>query len=234
MSDDNEESLHGFFDKLRPFVLDAVQKSYPASAVSLTALRNVKPELAKKVFVEAIISPAKQAIQEYLSPATLGLFEEIESRFLQDGITILVAEVELIVSSRMIAEMFERLTPEHEHMFQEPVRYLRGPLTAAGARLAHWIAKDIHHTLIRLAALRERRVQLLLTSALVGEDAVKTAAEHFAVYRRDSLMRSVWGWLSCQNLGETKLIEFADYIAKGSDEHIEKMNQQLERMCLSG
>jgi hypothetical protein len=234
MADNSQEPSRGFFEKLRPFVRDAVEKSYPASAITLIALRNSKPDLAKRIFVEAVIAPAKAAIAGYITPSTLKLFEELESRFRQDDITRLFYEVEIIVASRMIAEMFVRLTPMHEAMFQQPVRGLQGMLTPIGADLAWHLSMIVRPAIAELVALRERRVQLLLVAEVAGADAVTATMEEFAGYKRDSFMESVWQWLGLQNLDDGTRKRFADFIAAGSDERIAAVQQKLEGCAFLG
>ena len=229
------EALRGLLSTMRGFVQEAVDKIFPASAITFETLRKENPELAKVIFNEAVIHPAKDALRDYPSVEAFRLLDDMEERIRQESITNLYYEIEVIVASRLLWGIFEREKPGLEKFGMGSARDDSGTLTGSGWYLADIIAQNVAEALARLAGVREHRVQLMLTAALVGRPAVEEASNRFAQYRRGSLLAAVAGWLNTSKLPQRKrdvLIE--QLAARAPDEYIEKLEGKLAGTAFLG
>ena len=226
---EKDDPLRGFFERMRPFVRSAVEGTHPGSAISLHALRKTKPELAKRIFIEAVLEPIKALFGKDIPSEVLERLEEIESKFRQESIVDLLYEAELLVAARLTSKWFLAHSGEYERLTLEPVNDKQGYLTPGGAQLLGWITNDVTRTVAKLAALRERRVQLLLATAMAGTEAMEEAVERVTSDKHGAVMQAVWGMLLCQNFkSDESRRRLADQIAGRSDERIEALRERLE------
>jgi len=221
------EGLRDLLEEMRVFVQKAVDEHFPASAVTLEALRKYHPELAKAVFAEAVIGPAKRAIGEHITEEALARLEELEDRLWQEPITNLYRDVETIVSSRLLHGIFESCLTDIAKMRMGEAD-ASGKLTDRGVWLAEALAKDVAEMLGRLATVRERRVQILLAGALLGKDVVQEAVKTYSGYHRGALLASVHSWLGLQKISENRRTSLMERLEGKPDEIIELFLDKLE------
>jgi hypothetical protein len=230
-----EDIPEGFFERLDHFARQVVQQTWPASVVSLTALRSVYPDLARRIFVEAAVAPIRIFFGTDMTPEIEERLAEIESRFRQEEVSTLLYELELILASRFIERQVARELPTAQQVMGEREKHPVLMRTYAGNFVLDVVVKAlVNDYLIKLASFRERRVQILLAMALAGEEALTNALACHASYRKGVVLEAVFSWLHLQGLDDDTCRRITDQVAHGSDVHIEKTLHALEGCAFLG
>lgn len=184
----------GIMRHIQEFCEQAVESTFPASAVALDALRGTNPELAKQIFEEAVIEPARSLLQMYKEKDAEQLLAEILSMFRQSDMTLLYQKVDTIVASRLLWCIYKAGEDGVEQLFDEPA-VKDGQITGGGIDLLRFAASDVNHAVARMAAQRERRAIIGMATAIAGGEAVKTATAKFGQYEREMMVQVIWDWL---------------------------------------
>jgi hypothetical protein len=222
---EQSEALRGWLSKMRDFAQDTIDQSYPASSITFEALRATNPELAKAIFREAVIEPAKRVLRNYPTDEAFALLDGLEDQFLQVPAVELYFDAEVIVATRLMWGIFERTAPEAEKFVAYgPMRDQHGVLTDPAWFLAKDIARDIATSLAGMAGTREQRVQILLAAVVAGKAAVDEATATHTGYRRGGLLRAVSNWLGINKISRAKQASLMEQLEKNApDEYIQSL-----------
>ncbi len=210
------------------FAHQGAEETFPASAISLTAVRETKPALAKLIFSESVIAPARELLIKYgCADEAFQKLEELESRFLQEPVVSVLYDVELLLASRLISRLWDINCADYERMCLEPTRNDRGDLIG-GFQLLHWLSDDIAAMFGELANVRERRVQLLLAGAAAGPKALEKALSQSGEYHKGAILQSVYDWLLLNGIDDKeRRTRLTDAIAEHTDEKIYRFLNRL-------
>ena len=225
---EDADPFAGLVSQLRTFVRTAVDQTQAASAVALEAIRRKDPELARSIFKEAVLEPAREVLRSYKGTDVEPLLQELESRIRQDDIPTLYHEVETIIASRWLWHFYEAVQTDLEKWVGHPARDKAGQVTGSGVWLLGHLSHDLAWVIAKLASVRERRIQLCLTAHIVGKEALAEAFKKVGSYKREILLHTIYNWLG-PNVNDQELRQkIVKYAAEyGSDEHIEKFASEL-------
>ena len=228
---ESDKSVEGLLDNISEFVKKAVQETYPASVVSLEAIRKTDFELARTLFKETVIDPAREVLKIYSGQDAEVLFGEIEARLRQESITQLYHEVDTIVASRLMTCFFDAHDAQTlvTGIFSgTPPRDGEGKLTSSDVWMLEGITKELTWLIAKLASVRERRLILYLTGTIVGKKTVEEATKVYGSHKREILLHSISLWLEPQNLEKDFRAKLIKHLAQhGSDTDIEAFSEEL-------
>lgn len=183
MSDDIRDPLEGLYKRVRSVCPGGLMENIPSSVLAIGALKEARPDLAKRVFIEGLLEPTREAFGE--SASILAYLDEIESRFTQEDTVLLFRDWEIAVMVEVFRPALQDLVERGGKMFRGEEGYLNS--------LGHYYVQEVTNFVqwkLAVVVMRcEKAVPLMLAAALVGEEALQAQiSRHRDPYRGQHLV----------------------------------------------